>query len=419
MTHRNGFLCLAGGASARFFPCNKVFTRLVDPKRSMIQQTVDRLVSDTHNEPPLCSPDDFFLITGPSFADRMKSELSEVPSGNILVEPARRNTLPAILWALSQMRSKGFDPSSLITVVTADHVIPDVNNFRQCLSTAGKVASSSFSIVTIGITPSSDPCEWTSFGTMKTKKATKPASLLARFEEKPTVERANEMVNQGGWFWNSGMFLFTIATLESLLQSLQPSIYEVYASLVDAHAKGNDTKARELFSCFPSKIQHPLVHDSLADCSIDYALMVPLTMEEHLIDVQGQVVEGSFDWIDIGSWSALRGVIQPDDENNIVLGKCVVEDCKNCVIVAEEPFVIKCTDLDGLVVVVNSNGSGLVCPENRSAEVKRIAGLRAMQEEGVVEFDVKDCDVIGKVALFGVSGLKICLENEDFIVHKR
>ncbi|KAL0213014.1 hypothetical protein RCL1_006640 [Eukaryota sp. TZLM3-RCL] len=410
-------LCLAGGQSARFYPCNKIFTRLVDPDRSMIQQTLDRATSSSFTEQPLCTNDSFYIITGPSFEHKMREELHNIPKSNIYIEPARRNTLPAILWALATLRAKGVDSSSVVSVVTADHVIPDVDEFRRCLRLAQTKASSSSCIVTIGITPSSKAHEWTSFGTMKTHNSHSTTSTghpLARFEEKPSLERAKEMLEEGGWYWNSGMFVFAIETLEMMLQCLQPPMYQTYTALVDAHTSGDASLAADLFASFPSKIPHPLVSGILADNSIDYALMVPLTLGQTLSEgIFGFVVPGTFEWLDIGSWSALRKVHSTDDSNNIILGDVVFNNCSNCIFVAEQPCSISVNDVSGLIIVVNSSGELMLSPEDIAAEVKTIASKAAVREEKelVVVENVENCEFIGDKLITAIGIRNISVKN--------
>ncbi|KAL0244129.1 hypothetical protein GEMRC1_008214 [Eukaryota sp. GEM-RC1] len=318
-------------------------------------------------------------------------------------------------------KAKAFPPSSVVAVVTADHVIPDITSFRSCLQTSISIAKNNNVIVTIGIDPSTSPQEWTSFGTLKADRSIlDPFSPLLRFEEKPSLDRAEEMIEQGEWYWNSGMFCFQIGTLESALQDLQPSMYSLYCSMNSAHNENNSKLAEALFAQFPSQITHPLVPFSLADNSIDYALMVPLTLSTQPLSVSGAVVPGTFTWIDIGSWSALRKVKKPDEHGNIVLGDVDCNDCSDCIIVAEEGRRIKTRGLKGEVVVSSKEGKLLICPANSAAEVKQLLSMIDNDDFDSIGFDYGDCELHGKlISLFKVSSLYVNNASQEVVVEKR
>ena len=264
-------LILAGGASSRFFPLNKVLADPTGRGRTLIQQAFDRVVSkplysEEGEGSSLVDRSRFHVVTGESSREAIRRQL-DLDVENIFVEPARRNTWPAILWALAHLRR--LDSRATIAILTADHIIGDEPAFRSTLVEAVRVAQSSPAIVTIGITPSERSCDWTSFGAIKAAESDRPglatgalsACRIQRFEEKPSESRAAEMLAEGGWTWNSGMFVFDLATAEAALERFQPDMAARYREVCAAVASGgsdqDSARAAQSFERISGKIPHP------------------------------------------------------------------------------------------------------------------------------------------------------------------
>jgi phosphomannomutase len=409
-------IVMAGGASSRFFPVNKVFSDLTGENRTMIQQAFDRATrTDIAGAyPSFVPPERFFVVTGEEFASTMRQQLNHVPSKNILVDPARRNTLPAILWAVSHIRL--LDPDATVAILTADHVIRDLPIFRDTIVRAAAVAERARAIVAIGIRPNADTKEWTGFGAIKSDSTSSPFGTdirrLLRFEEKPGSSRAEEMIREGGWAWNAGMFLFQVKTLERAIAVYQPGIFATYTAVAEAVAAGRIAESAAQFEAFPGKVAHPFQEGKQVDNSIDYAVMVPLTTRPELAAiVEVYVIQGSFFWVDIGSWDALRKVVPADAEGNVVVGDVRVESTRRSILVAERGREIEAHGVEGLIVVHASNGTVMLAPESRAQEVKQLfEAARTSPGGDNVMLESDNCQVEaapGRVVALGIRDMAV------------
>ncbi len=413
-------LVMAGGSSSRLFPYNKVVSDLTGCGRSMIQQALDRGIARTsEDENPLVAPDHFHVVTGGPLVDPIREQLPEIGASGVLIEPERRNTLPAILWAVAAIRAK--DPQAVVAVLTADHVIGDLGGFRGTLRDAVAIASETPAIVTIGIPPSENPSDWTAFGAVRVGEtagvdAVPSARSVERFEEKPSLERASELVGQGDTFWNSGMFVFRIDRLETALETYCPEVCTGYLRLAEHVAAGREAEAADAFRALPAKITDPVDASGTVDNTIDYAVMVPLTQCEGESPVRASLVPARFSWVDVGSWDAMRSVIPADDNGNVVVGDVEAEDTTDCILVAAAGQRLRVTGKSGLVIVAGKDRT-VVVPEARAQEVKVL--FQACQGEAGDQDVILDCDAIdrrggdGAVAALGVSAIEIVREGSE------
>ncbi|KAA6389159.1 MAG: mannose-1-phosphate guanylyltransferase/mannose-6-phosphate isomerase [Streblomastix strix] len=310
-------LMMAGGASSRFFPLNKILFDPVGIGRTLSQQAFDRLChKESEDDTTSLNPSNFIIVTSKLFSETLSNHIPEIPKSNFIGEPAPRSTMPAILLGMSHIRN--VDTNAVMCIVTADHIISDVRMFRATLETARQVAVQRDCIVTIGITPSDMPQDWIGFGAIHSE-FDRPIAVenqihsecsvypLIRFEEKPSVPRAQQMIDENriaaqsnqtqqkqekeqeqqssserketsssplAWTWNAGMFVFRVQTMELALQAFHPEIYAIYLDLCKARSEEERNKA---FLRFPNKIQNPLNPNTQVDCSIDYCIMMPLT----------------------------------------------------------------------------------------------------------------------------------------------
>ncbi|MEW6170266.1 MAG: methyltransferase domain-containing protein, partial [Candidatus Omnitrophota bacterium] len=407
---------MAGGASSRFFPINKIFADPTGRGRTMIQQAFDRATLVTPEGsvyPNFISAERFFVVTGADAKPTIQAQLG-LPDSNVLAEPGRRNTLPAILWTIAHIRR--LDPEATVVILTADHVIGDLAVFRQTVAQAINVSQTKPAIVTIGINPSADALEWTAFGAINAKSG---ATLygddiheVARFEEKPKVDRAQQMILERTWSWNAGMFVFNISTMEQALADYQPQISATYQAMVLALAGSNLPEAASQFNTLPGKIPHPLEQGKQADDSIDYAVMVPLTTNPiSTSPVEAYVIAGRFPWVDIGSWDALRKVVAPDQSGNVRVGRTQVNNVSNSILVAQADREIQVTGLKDIVVVHADSGTVMVCPVAKAQDVKKLKEeLDKDPSREIVLVDCKNTRVIardGKVTAIGLENISI------------
>lgn len=345
---------LSGGAGTRLWP----LSRELLPKqclaltgaRTLLQETALRVVGLPEVTAPLVVANEAhrFLV-----AEQLRA--TGVTPALILLEPSGRNTAPAVavaaLAALAQAEP-GAEP--LLLVLPSDHALEDVAAFRRAVTTALPAARAG-SLVTFGIVPSAPE---TGYGYIR--RATDGAVAAVReFVEKPDRERARQFLASGEYLWNSGMFLFGARRYLDELARLAPEMHAACQRAFAAATHGAEfvhLPAAEFAAC-------------PAD-SIDYAVM-----EKTAAAV---VVALDAGWSDVGSWSALHGVLTGDAAGNVTRGDVLAEDSSNCLLLATDRLVAA-VGLDDHVVV-ETRDAVLVAPRARAQDVKRlVARLKAGQ----------------------------------------
>lgn len=397
-------LILAGGSSSRLFPFNKVLSDFTGSGKSLIQQAYERLELPAQR---------IFVLTASDMLAPISRQL-RVPRQNIFVDPARRGTWPAILWAMAHLRQQ--DPEALIALVTGDPVIQGKGAFRKSMHGALAVARDHRAFVMIGIAPSQNASDWRSFGVFRSDAQ----GRVTDFEEKPSLERAQEMMKDGHYLWNSGMFFFRISTAEEALARFQPDMFRVYQAMAAAIASGKKDEAAFLFQDFPEKVTHPLDPTRYVDNSIDYAIMTPLVSRQGS-GLEARAVQAArFQWTDLGQWDALRQVIKPDRAGNIRLGSVSLKrGVRHCILVAEKAHRVQVGDVEGLVIAFARNTALVVSIEQLSRMKEIVQEALKHPDRIVIEQDVTECEMEvseGRLLAIGLSGLRIQLQKKQLFV---
>ena len=335
---------LSGGVGSRLWPVSregrpKQFLP-IGGARSMLQQTQLRLAGlETAPAIVVCNEAHRFLV-----AEQFR-EIGEKP-GAIILEPAGRNTAPAI--ALAAQQAIDGDPDALLLVLPADHHIAAPDAFLAAVEQGLGAAAAGY-LVTFGVVPTGPE---TGYGYIRGGSEAAPGVLkLDRFVEKPDVTTAQGYLAEGDYYWNSGMFLLRARTYLELLAQQQPAMYDACRGAMAAARRDMDflRPDAETFLASPSD-------------SIDYAVM------EHTD--RGAVVPLDCGWSDIGSWSALCEVGEADGDGNVVEGDVLAQDTCNSYIRGESRLVAT-LGVDNLVVVETPDAV-LVADRNKVQDVKAI-----------------------------------------------
>ncbi|MCS4307700.1 mannose-1-phosphate guanylyltransferase/mannose-6-phosphate isomerase [Rheinheimera pacifica] len=354
---------LSGGSGTRLWPLSrakkpKQFLPLLNDK-SMLQNTILRLKGLAGLQPPMviCNEDHRFMVA---------EQLRELSAGQptIMLEPVGRNTAPAIAVAAMQAMADGDDP--LLLVLAADHAIKDIPAFHHAVELAAPAAKLG-KLVTFGIVPT---CAHTGYGYIR-RADTADSSLLAevaavaKFCEKPDLATAQQFVDSGEYFWNSGMFLFKASSLLAAIKQFAPAIISAAEQALANAARDLDfiRLDKAAFSACPSD-------------SIDYAVMEK--------SANTAMVALDAGWSDVGSWDALWEVMAKDEQGNACRGDVLLEQCKNSYVNAEERLVAV-IGLDD-VVVVETKDAVLVASKTHIQGVKNV--VAKLQSYGRTEVDL-------------------------------
>lgn len=352
---------LAGGVGSRLWPVSrsmlpKQFIDFPGMQGSLFQNTISRLEGVSEVEDPIvvCNNDHRFLV-----AEQLRALGKE--HCNILLEPAGRNTAPAV--ALAALCALQDDADPLLLVLPADHVIQDQAAFQQAIAQAVQSAKKA-KLATFGIVPSVPE---TGYGYIE--KGAELADLdgycVEQFVEKPDRETAQAYLDSGNYFWNSGMFLFSASVYLKELKQHAPDIFEcchqAYASL----ERGED------FQLIPESIFGGCRSDS-----IDYAVMEK-TASAVVVPLQAG-------WNDLGAWDAMWEVQTKDEQGNVLSGDVLTSDVQDSYIQAQSRLVAVAGMKD--VVVVETADAVLVTHRSQVQSVKYLVQqLQDQQrEEGVL-----------------------------------
>ncbi len=351
---------IAGGSGMRLWPLSrsnypKQFLALTG-EHSLLQQTLLRLQGLQHQPPLLICQEDHRFIA----AEQVRQ--TGISGAAILLEPAGRNTAPAI--ALAAFYALSHDPKALMLVLPADHVISDEDAFHQAVRQAEPLAAGN-KVVTFGIVPTQAE---TAYGYIRRGTATTSGFFVDAFVEKPGIALAEQYLASGQYYWNSGMFMFSAALYLQLLAQYQPAIYRACQEATSQLQPDLDfirVKASAFAVC--------------PDNSIDYAIMEPLSRDEPEAIVMLPLAAG---WNDVGGFTALWQVGSKDPQGNVVQGDVWSHHSRNCYIHAGSQLVATVGVED--LVVVSTKDAVLVAHKSQAQDVRDIvAQLKASQRPEV------------------------------------
>jgi len=365
---------LSGGAGTRLWPLSREHypKQLLAPfgDYTLLQATVRRLQGLQEAEGSkaitvapavvVCNEDHRFLV-----AEQLR--LAGEQPGNILLEPAGRNTAPAA--TLAALHIAETDPTAIMLIMPADHLVQDAAAFHRAVMVAGRLAKES-SVVTFGIVPTRAE---TGYGYIKlgpeisTPAAGKESDtphVLEKFVEKPDTATAQSYFTGGEYLWNSGIFMMQAETWLETIGRFHPDILAVCSQAHEAGRQDGDFY----------RVDSAIFANCASD-SIDYAVMEKLTGTD-ASHPRCAVVPLDAGWSDVGAWSSLWDVLPQDSQGNILKGDVIAEDTHDSLLIAESRLLAAIGLHD--VIAIETSDAILVAPRDRAQDVKRIvARLKA------------------------------------------
>ena len=338
---------MAGGAGRRLWP----LSRMNRPKQllplleghSLLQIAIERLDG-------MFATENILVITNAEYADMVAEAVPGLPPENIIPEPDMRDTANAIALGVELLAAR--DASATMAMFTADHVIRPQEKFVETIGLACEVAEQNpDALVTFGIRPT-----WphTGLGYIHCGEILRPDVYQVRgFKEKPDHPTARQYIETGQYFWNSGMFVWTLGAIRKALEQHLPDTMAKLAPIRQAAADGKDTIA-DLKRIYPTL--HPI--------SIDYAVM------ENADNVI--MVELKCEWLDVGHWPALSDVCEQDAAGNVLIASdAVVKDSNRNVIVCDDDHLLAVVGMDDCIII-HSKDATLVCNKSDSQRLKKL-----------------------------------------------
>ena len=342
--NNNHLIIMAGGVGSRFWPMStpevpKQFIDVLGVGKSLLQLTVERFSG-------VIPADHVWVVTSKDYKELVKAQVPGIRDEQVLLEPCRRNTAPCIAYVTCKIKKKY--PGANLVFSPADHLVLDTGKFREVITRGLEFTASSNAIVTLGMEP--DRPE-TGYGYIKGEGNRNVAiRKVQAFKEKPELAVAKRSLADGGYYWNSGIFLWNENTVISEFEQHAPDLAAKFSGLSDVYftCREQEVIDREFFDC--------------RNISIDYAIMEK--------SANTYVYPASFGWSDLGTWGSLYTLLDKDREGNAVIGNAVkLVDCKNCVVHTPGERKVVVQGLEGYIVAEHGD-TLLVCKKEMEQQIK-------------------------------------------------
>jgi mannose-1-phosphate guanylyltransferase len=344
-------ILFSGGAGSRLWPLSrrarpKQFQPLVG-KDSLFQLMVRRLERNLGIA-------NIYISTGEIYRDVVLEQVPNLPPENVIAEPEMRDTLAAVGYAVALLnhRSPG---ATIATLWGADHVIRRDDEFLACLQDAYTLAREQNWVVKIDVRPSfpSDALGYIEYGAQRAEVHGRPVYSFVRQVEKPPTEMAQQLIEAGTYLWNTGYIVWTADKVLSLYEQHAPEAYHALRAIVTAieHDEGADRIAQ--------------LYHSIPKMSVDKGVFEKMSGEDMV------VMPADLGWGDIGAWDVLRNELREVTSGNVVHGTHLAVDTSDTLIYGPPEKLVVTIGVHDLIVV-DTGDALLICPADRSQEVKQI-----------------------------------------------
>lgn len=331
---------MAGGVGSRFWPLSteenpKQFLDILGTGKSLIQLTFDRFNQMVPEE-------NIYVLTNLNYKNKVIQQLG-INSEQVLCEPQRKNTAPCIAYATAKIHKK--DANAVLLVSPADHLIINETQFFKDLNTGIEKAQSSNDLVTFGIKPNRPDTGYGYIEFDASEGSMNSVAKVKQFREKPDLSLAKSFIQQGNFYWNSGMFVWKSTTIMNSFKNHANALYNIFfEDLKSYNTEMEDAFLKKAFT-------------KCEDISIDYAILEK--------DSNTSIVLSTFDWSDLGTWGSLKDLLEKDENKNSKNNKEIYffnsKDClvktnanKTTIIDGLENYIIIDTD-DKLMILKGEN----------------------------------------------------------------
>ncbi len=350
---------LAGGSGSRLWPMSrsdvpKQFCKLTSDK-TMLEEALDRFKDYPEDKK--------FIATTAQLAGEIKNILPDFPEKNIIIEPSRRDTAPAMGFTAMKLGLQ--DLNEPIVFIPSDHYIARVDEFLNCIKQAEKVINETGKLLDIAILPTepNTALGYTKIGGKKEEREEVKFYEFAGHKEKPDFETAKKYVESGEYLWHANYYMWSPKKFLEAYKEYAPEMFKILKDIEkEIQGNNNQDKIAELYS-------------SMERVSIDYAITEKINPSNVLI------IKGEFGWKDIGTWDTLHEnlLMQADERRNLVKGDRLNIDTSGSIIYGKKGKIIATIGIDDMIVI-DTDDALLICPKSRAQDVKKI--IQELKERG-------------------------------------
>jgi len=338
---------MAGGVGSRFWPLSKTnrpkqFLDILGTGKTLLQQTISRFET-------ICPPSNIYIVTNSLYKEVIAEQVPQIPASQVLLEPSKRNTAPCIAYANHKIRKQ--NPNARVVVAPSDHLILNETEFIRVINSGLEFVKENNALLTLGITPSRPE---TGYGYIQIDtdegKTGNEIKKVRTFTEKPNYEMAKIFYESREFFWNAGIFIWDLKTIENAFSLFLPEVNDLFLEGTNFY----DTEQEISF------IER--VYSECKNISIDYGIMEKADNR--------YVLCSDFGWSDLGTWGSLYENSQKDSNGNV----CNTENAftyqtKNCIVNLPKQKLVVIQGLENYIIV-ESDDILLICNRLEEQQIR-------------------------------------------------
>ena len=340
---------MAGGVGSRFWPLSKQkspkqFLDILGTGKTLIQMTFERFIS-------ICPAENYYIVTNEQYKDLVLEQLPQLKPEQVLLEPIMRNTAPCIAYANFKIRQRNKDAH--IIVSPADHLITNETEFLNVVEEGLTYINKSDKLLTLGLKPNRPE---TGYGyiQIENNEVNLGISKVKTFTEKPNLDLAKVFLESGDFFWNSGIFIWSLSAIDNAFKAFLPDVDNLFAG-------GEGISGEVSEKAFIDKI-----YPECQNISIDYGILEKSD--------KVYVFCADFGWSDLGTWGSLYDRSEKDKVGNAIQGENVMlYDSENCLINVPNEKLVVVQGMDNYIIV-DSKDTLLICKKENEQDIKTIVG---------------------------------------------